>query len=204
MLLLSCARADGVNATAMRNSKIAIPAWLIKASRLSLRLVTPPKDPRLLQCNMCNMKPTISLCAAQYVTDCICFCTVQNAGTEVSTEWVLAHMEDADFNDPLPEPSAGGNAPAAEAESGADAESVALLSSMGFTDAQAAAALKVKRDPSSHPRPKMQHPVASPERAAYCCSKMSRAAHAALTLTLLRTFIAESWLCAEPALSSLT
>ena len=74
---------------------------------------------------------------------------MQNAGTEVSTEWVLAHMEDADFNDPLPEPAAAGSAPTAEADSGADAESVALLSSMGFTDAQAAAALKVRHCPFS-------------------------------------------------------
>lgn len=27
-----------------------------------------------------------------------------NAGAEAATEWVFAHMEDADFNDPLPEP----------------------------------------------------------------------------------------------------
>jgi hypothetical protein len=63
-------------------------------------------------------------------------------------------MEDADFNDPLPEPSVGGGAPAAEAEGGADAESVALLSSMGFTDVQAAAALKVHRQPFKHRRTK--------------------------------------------------
>jgi len=70
--------------------------------------------------------------------------TMQNASAEVSMEWVLAHMEDTDFNDPLPSPAAGGGAQQAAAEAGgADPESVALLSSMGFTDAQATAALKV-------------------------------------------------------------
>lgn len=38
----------------------------------------------------------------------------KNAGAEAATEWVFAHMEDADFNDPLPAPGAaaasgGGN-----------------------------------------------------------------------------------------------
>ena len=62
-------------------------------------------------------------------------------------EWVLAHMEDADFNDPLPSPAAGGGAQTAAESSGAggaDPKSVVLLSSMGFTDAQATAALKVR------------------------------------------------------------
>jgi len=58
-------------------------------------------------------------------------------------EWVLAHMEDADFNDPLPSPAAGGDTQQAAEAGAGDPESVALLSSMGFTDAQATAALKV-------------------------------------------------------------
>ena len=69
---------------------------------------------------------------------------MQNASAEVSMEWVLAHMEDADFNDPLPSPAAAPSAQTAGGAGGADAESVALLSSMGFTDAQAAAALKAR------------------------------------------------------------
>ena len=63
-------------------------------------------------------------------------------------EWVLGHMEDADFNEPLPDSSAAAppgpastSAPASEAA--ADPESVMMLASMGFTDVQAAAALKV-------------------------------------------------------------
>lgn len=66
-------------------------------------------------------------------------------------EWVLSHMEDANFNDPIAEPSQA----AAQASTtgavevppaAADPESVMMLVSMGFTDQQAAAALKV----SSH------------------------------------------------------
>ena len=66
-------------------------------------------------------------------------------------EWVFAHMEDADFNDPLPGPEAAA-APAAGSNGGgggggggskADPESVGQLSAMGFTDVQASAALQV-------------------------------------------------------------
>lgn len=61
--------------------------------------------------------------------------------------WVLEHMGDADFNDPLPAPGAAAAAPAAsgagEAGGGAaDPESLMMLTSLGFTDRQASAALK--------------------------------------------------------------
>ena len=63
-----------------------------------------------------------------------------NASAEASMEWVFAHMEDPDFNDP---PAA---APAEAAGTGAaanaDPEAVMMLTSMGFSDAHAAAALK--------------------------------------------------------------
>ena len=64
---------------------------------------------------------------------------LQNAGTEGAMNWVLGHMEDAAFNDPLPHSSSPDGAP----EGAADPESVMMLVSMGFTDQQAAAALKV-------------------------------------------------------------
>ncbi|KAL0051048.1 hypothetical protein WJX82_001112 [Trebouxia sp. C0006] len=72
----------------------------------------------------------------------------QNVGTEGAMEWVLGHMEDANFNEPMSQPSetaapsqtsAAGSASAGPA---ADPETVMMLVSMGFTDAQAAAALK--------------------------------------------------------------
>ena len=56
-------------------------------------------------------------------------------------EWVLSHMEDADFNEPLPAPPAAA-AGEAGVQSGAssapapDPESVAMLASMGFTSDQ--------------------------------------------------------------------
>jgi ubiquitin carboxyl-terminal hydrolase 5/13 len=80
---------------------------------------------------------------------------VQNAGVETSMEWVFAHMEDADFNDPLPDPEAAAAATAAGSSSGggggggngggsrADPEAIGQLSAMGFTDVQASAALQV-------------------------------------------------------------
>mmetsp|Transcript_62 Transcript_62/g.92 ORF Transcript_62/g.92 Transcript_62/m.92 type:complete len:885 (-) Transcript_62:589-3243(-) len=68
-----------------------------------------------------------------------------NSGVEAAMEWVLAHMEDPDFNDPLPadpEPGAAGpGAGAADADS-ADPEKVSMLAGMGFNDQQAKAALK--------------------------------------------------------------
>ena len=64
---------------------------------------------------------------------------MQNAGAEPAMEWVLSHMGDEDFNDPLPEASSTGTA----AAPAADPEQLIMLTSMGFTDAQAAAALKV-------------------------------------------------------------
>ena len=51
-------------------------------------------------------------------------------------EWVLAHMEDADFDAPLEAAAPSGGA--AEV----DVESISSLSGMGFTDRQATAALK--------------------------------------------------------------
>jgi len=62
-----------------------------------------------------------------------------NASTEVSMEWVFAHMEDADFNEPLPDPS---ELPSVSAPSAVNPESVMMLTSMGFGEDAAEAALK--------------------------------------------------------------
>ncbi|KAK3270733.1 ubiquitin-specific protease ubp14 [Cymbomonas tetramitiformis] len=62
-----------------------------------------------------------------------------NSSAEASMEWVFAHMEDPDFNDPLPPPGATAAAPAATAP---DPEAVATLSAMGFTVPQVEGALK--------------------------------------------------------------
>ena len=54
-------------------------------------------------------------------------------------QWVLSHMDDDNFNEPLEAPAAAavpeGPAP--------DKDSLVMLVSMGFTETQAAAALKV-------------------------------------------------------------
>ena len=57
---------------------------------------------------------------------------LQNGGPEASMEWILSHMDDADLNDPIPEPSAASDPEAYSA----NPESVSMLSSMGFTDRQ--------------------------------------------------------------------
>ena len=80
---------------------------------------------------------------------------LQNAGAEAAMEWVLSHMEDPDFNDPLPAPAAAsaphaGSAPAAGAASAAaNPESVAMLTSFGFNDVQASAALQARASPQA-------------------------------------------------------
>eukprot|EP00955_Chlamydomonas_euryale_P052472 355165-Chlamydomonas_euryale.AAC.3 len=72
----------------------------------------------------------------------------QNAGVEAAMEWVLQHMEDPDFADPLPDPSAAA-APAAPAGDGGDAavdsDKVSMLEAMGFNAEHARAALTVRQ-----------------------------------------------------------
>lgn len=52
-------------------------------------------------------------------------------------EWVLAHMDDQDFNDPLPAPApAAGAAAAPSIAKAADPDSLAMLTGMGFTSEQ--------------------------------------------------------------------
>eukprot|EP00301_Raphidiophrys_heterophryoidea_P003463 c11563_g1_i1.p1 GENE.c11563_g1_i1~~c11563_g1_i1.p1 ORF type:complete len:840 (+),score=204.41 c11563_g1_i1:24-2522(+) len=63
----------------------------------------------------------------------------KNAGAEPAMDWILSHMEDADFNDPLPTttPAAGHVAQAPPASE----EDIAMLCSMGFSQAKAIQAL---------------------------------------------------------------
>ncbi|WIA38798.1 hypothetical protein OEZ86_002085 [Tetradesmus obliquus] len=61
-----------------------------------------------------------------------------NSNAEVAMEWVFAHMEDPDFNDPLPPPAA---AAAAGAQQQHDPEKVSMLAAMGFEADAAEAAL---------------------------------------------------------------
>ncbi|KAG1658938.1 hypothetical protein FOA52_007130 [Chlamydomonas sp. UWO 241] len=66
----------------------------------------------------------------------------QNASVEAAMEWVLMHMEDPDFNDPLPQPAAASGGGAAPAGDDADLEKLSMLSGMGFADGHSKAALK--------------------------------------------------------------
>jgi ubiquitin carboxyl-terminal hydrolase 5/13 len=60
-----------------------------------------------------------------------------NASAEAAMEWVLQHMEDADFNDPIDQPG-----PTASGGAAVSAESVAMLEGMGFAKKHAEKALK--------------------------------------------------------------
>lgn len=73
----------------------------------------------------------------------------QNQSAEAAMEWVFSHMEDPDFNDPIPEPAPAqpqlqqATAVAAATAAAAPPEGhVEMLQSMGFTDVQATAALQ--------------------------------------------------------------
>jgi ubiquitin carboxyl-terminal hydrolase 5/13 len=66
---------------------------------------------------------------------------VQNAGLEQASDWLMGHMDDADFNDPLPELAAAAASAAAAHAPAFDAEAVSLITAMGFSDALAKKAL---------------------------------------------------------------
>ena len=61
---------------------------------------------------------------------------LQNAGPEAAMEWVLSHMEDPDFNEPLPAPISAPAAALQQRGQAADPEQVAMLGAMGFTTEQ--------------------------------------------------------------------
>eukprot|EP01062_Namystynia_karyoxenos_P052127 TRINITY_DN4141_c4_g1_i1.p1 TRINITY_DN4141_c4_g1~~TRINITY_DN4141_c4_g1_i1.p1 ORF type:complete len:868 (+),score=375.79 TRINITY_DN4141_c4_g1_i1:93-2606(+) len=63
----------------------------------------------------------------------------KNSGVEAAMEWVMQHMGDDNFNDPVPQeaPSGGGGG-----GGHADPEAVSMLSSLGFSERQAKAALQ--------------------------------------------------------------
>ena len=63
---------------------------------------------------------------------------VGNSDSNAALNWLFAHSEDADINDPIGPPAAA--APAVD--TAADPQALAELTSMGFTERQAAAALK--------------------------------------------------------------
>jgi ubiquitin carboxyl-terminal hydrolase 5/13 len=65
-----------------------------------------------------------------------------NADADAAMNWVFAHMEDPDFNDPpAAVPAATTSTSAGNTSSAVNAESVMMLSSMGYTEEQAKAAL---------------------------------------------------------------
>ena len=65
----------------------------------------------------------------------------QNAGVEPAMNWVLAHMSDADINDPLPAGDDNANS-GSSANAGGDPALIAQICSMGFSTEHAKFALK--------------------------------------------------------------
>lgn len=63
----------------------------------------------------------------------------KNSSAEASMEWVFAHMEDTDFNDPLPVSTGDATSEAAVTYSAND---LSALTAMGFSDGHAETALK--------------------------------------------------------------
>ena len=64
-----------------------------------------------------------------------------NSDVQVAMEWVMNHMGDADFNDPLPAAGAAPTSAGAADEFQADPSSVEMLGAMGFSAEHAAIAL---------------------------------------------------------------
>jgi ubiquitin carboxyl-terminal hydrolase 5/13 len=65
----------------------------------------------------------------------------KNAGIEPAMNWVLEHMEDADFTSPFVIPSSSSSSSKKEEETYSE-ESIMMLESMGFSKSQAMKALK--------------------------------------------------------------
>jgi len=65
-----------------------------------------------------------------------------NASSEVAMEWVFAHMEDPDFNNPLPSPEEQKSQGGASSGFQPNEEAIMMLSSMGFSREQVEVALK--------------------------------------------------------------
>ena len=75
-------------------------------------------------------------------------------------EWVLSHMEDPDFNDPLPASSSSqAPAPAQQQSSqkAADPEQLSMLEAMGFTPQQVRCSHVLPRDPQPQKAVKAPH-----------------------------------------------
>ncbi len=71
-----------------------------------------------------------------------------NSNADAAMNWIFEHMEDADFNSPLPDPAAASTSAPAASSSGSEdfsedtLEKVGMIASMGYTEVQARAALK--------------------------------------------------------------
>ena len=78
----------------------------------------------------------------------------KNSTAEAAMEWVFAHMEDPDFNEPLPPPGAaagGTDAPRGAGGGGApDPEAIAMLGGMGFTEQQRSCARRGAGQPRAN------------------------------------------------------
>ena len=66
----------------------------------------------------------------------------KNSGVEAAMNWVMEHMNDADFNDPWVDPNGPKSGGVAAAAFVPNEESLAMVMSMGFTMEQATKALK--------------------------------------------------------------
>lgn len=66
---------------------------------------------------------------------------VGNSGADAAADWVFAHMEDPDFNAPLPPPGAATASAAAGGPPAPSPESLSSLTAMGFSERHATAAL---------------------------------------------------------------
>ena len=67
---------------------------------------------------------------------------VNNAGADQAMAWVFEHMEDPDFNDPPESTVTNVSAASSASSTTANPEVIMMLTSMGFTDKQAAKALR--------------------------------------------------------------
>jgi len=125
---------EHLRAAGLQLGEVELPTDASRNAAVSLS--APPPAPRRVEPDTTIVSALMGMGFSENGSKRAALAT-NNASTEVSMEWVFAHMEDADFNDPIPEQSA-----VAPPRAEADPESVMMLTSMGFDNEAAQAALK--------------------------------------------------------------
>ena len=125
---------DVLRAKGIQAGEVALPAGDSSSSSSSAAAAAPQPDPAIVA-NLESMGFGSNACKRAALA-------VSNAGPDAAAAWLFAHMEDADLNDPLPEPKAASATSGGAAANEPSAEAIAGLECMGFDARRCKHALK--------------------------------------------------------------